>query len=68
MPTVQIGITLIGLLAGAFSGATLAGALEIAIGEAGHEAMGFAVTGDFQALPSDPCKDEIRMRHPLGGG
>lgn len=31
-----------------------------------YETMGFAVTGDFQPLPSDPCKDEVRMRHPLG--
>jgi len=23
--------------------------------------LGFAVTGDVQPLPSDPCKDEIRM-------
>ncbi len=26
-----------------------------------YESAGFAVTGDHQALPSDPCKDEIRM-------
>ena len=30
-----------------------------------YESMGFAVTGDFQPLPNDPCKDEVRMRHPL---
>lgn len=27
-----------------------------------YERCGFEVTGDVQALPSDPCKDEIRMR------
>lgn len=32
-----------------------------------YETMGFTVTGDFQALPRDPCKDEVRMRHPLSG-
>jgi ribosomal protein S18 acetylase RimI-like enzyme len=26
-----------------------------------YEAMGFEVTGDVQPLPSDPCRDEIRM-------
>ncbi|HVT21683.1 MAG TPA: GNAT family N-acetyltransferase [Mycobacteriales bacterium] len=26
-----------------------------------YERMGFVVTGDVQPLPSDPCKDEIRM-------
>lgn len=26
-----------------------------------YEATGFAVTDDVQPLPSDPCKDEIRM-------
>ena len=26
---------------------------------------GFEVTGDVQPLPSDPCKDEIRMRLDL---
>ena len=26
-----------------------------------YEAMGFRVTGEFQPLPSDPCKDEVRM-------
>ncbi len=31
-----------------------------------YETMGFVVTGDVQALPSDPCKDEVRMVHPLG--
>lgn len=24
--------------------------------------LGFAVTGDVEPLPSDPCKDEVRMR------
>jgi RimJ/RimL family protein N-acetyltransferase len=27
-----------------------------------YERCGFEQTGDFQALPSDPCKDELRMR------
>ena len=27
-----------------------------------YESMGFVVTGDVAPLPSDPCKDEIRMR------
>lgn len=27
-----------------------------------YEAAGFRLTGDHQALPSDPCKDELRMR------
>lgn len=26
-----------------------------------YEATGFTETGDFQPLPSDPCKDELRM-------
>jgi GNAT superfamily N-acetyltransferase len=26
-----------------------------------YERMGFTVTGDVQPLPSDPCKEEIRM-------
>ncbi len=26
-----------------------------------YESMGFRVTGEFQALPSDPCADEVRM-------
>lgn len=26
-----------------------------------YERMGFVVTGDVQPLPSDPCKDEVRM-------
>lgn len=29
-----------------------------------NERCGFEETGDFQALPSDPCKDEVRMRRP----
>lgn len=27
-----------------------------------YRSAGFRETGDHQALPSDPCKDEIRMR------
>lgn len=27
-----------------------------------YERCGFAVTGDVAPLPSDPCKDEVRMR------
>ncbi len=30
-----------------------------------YEAMGFTQTGDHQPLPSDPCKDEIRMVRSL---
>lgn len=30
-----------------------------------YEAAGFRLTGDHQPLPSDPCKDELRMRLPL---
>ncbi len=30
-----------------------------------YERAGFAVTGDVQPLPSDPCKDEIRMIREL---
>jgi GNAT superfamily N-acetyltransferase len=26
-----------------------------------YASMGFLETGDFQPLPSDPCKDEVRM-------
>jgi ribosomal protein S18 acetylase RimI-like enzyme len=26
-----------------------------------YERTGFTVTGDVQPLPSDPCKNEIRM-------
>ena len=26
-----------------------------------YEAMGFVATGDVQPLPSDPCRDEVRM-------
>jgi GNAT superfamily N-acetyltransferase len=32
-----------------------------------YVAMGFAETGDHQALPSDPCQDEIRMTLELSG-
>ncbi len=31
-----------------------------------YERCGFAPTGEFAPLPSDPCKDELRMRLPLG--
>ena len=27
-----------------------------------YQAMGFVGTGDYQPLPSDPCKEELRMR------
>ena len=30
-----------------------------------YASLGFAVTGDFQPLPSDPCRDEIRMSRGL---
>ena len=30
-----------------------------------YEAAGFRPTGDHQPLPSDPCKDELRMRLTL---
>jgi len=30
-----------------------------------YERAGFVVTGDVAPLPSDPCKDEIRMRKLL---
>jgi ribosomal protein S18 acetylase RimI-like enzyme len=30
-----------------------------------YESLGFAETGEFQPLPSDPCKDEVRMRLEL---
>jgi GNAT superfamily N-acetyltransferase len=30
-----------------------------------YERMGFRLTGDHQPLPSDPCKDELRMRLDL---
>jgi GNAT superfamily N-acetyltransferase len=26
-----------------------------------YESLGFAETGEYQPLPSDPCKDEVRM-------
>lgn len=32
-----------------------------------YSGMGFAETGDHQPLPSDPCKDEIRMTRILAG-
>jgi ribosomal protein S18 acetylase RimI-like enzyme len=31
-----------------------------------YEAAGFRLTGEHQPLPSDPCKDELRMRCVLG--
>ena len=31
-----------------------------------YEAAGFRETGEHQPLPSDPCKDELRMRRALG--
>src|SRR5205807_820604 len=31
-----------------------------------YERAGFSVTGDVQPLPSDPCKDEIRMIRRVG--
>jgi GNAT superfamily N-acetyltransferase len=30
-----------------------------------YQAMGFSETGDHQPLPSDPCKDELRMTRPV---
>jgi GNAT superfamily N-acetyltransferase len=30
-----------------------------------YERMGFTLTGDTQPLPSDPCKDELRMVRKL---
>jgi GNAT superfamily N-acetyltransferase len=30
-----------------------------------YRSAGFRETGDHQALPSDPCKDELRMTRPL---
>jgi hypothetical protein len=26
-----------------------------------YQSMGFRETGGYQPLPSDPCKDEVRM-------
>jgi ribosomal protein S18 acetylase RimI-like enzyme len=31
-----------------------------------YEATGFQKNGEYQPLPSDPCKDELRMRCALG--
>lgn len=31
-----------------------------------YESLGFRATGDHQPLPSDPCKDEVRMALALG--
>jgi RimJ/RimL family protein N-acetyltransferase len=33
-----------------------------------YGAAGFRLTGDHQPLPSDPCKDELRMRRVLATG
>ena len=30
-----------------------------------YESLGFAVTGEYEPLASDPCKDEVRMRLEL---
>lgn len=30
-----------------------------------YERCGFVTTGDHQPLPSDPCKDEVRMRRAV---
>ena len=30
-----------------------------------YESIGFVVTGDHQPLPSDPCRDEVRMAMAL---
>ena len=31
-----------------------------------YASLGFAVTGEYEPRPSDPCKDEVRMRLELG--
>jgi ribosomal protein S18 acetylase RimI-like enzyme len=31
-----------------------------------YETAGFRATGEYQSLPSNPCKDELRMRRALG--
>ena len=31
-----------------------------------YQAAGFRATGEHRPLPSDPCKDELRMRRVLG--
>ena len=33
-----------------------------------YESLGFRATGDYQPLPSDPCKDEVRMQLRLSDG
>ena len=33
-----------------------------------YESLGFEPTGDYQPLPSDPCKDEVRMELRLRSG
>ena len=30
-----------------------------------YQRCGFEFTGDHEPLPSDPCKDEVRMKHPF---
>lgn len=32
-----------------------------------YESVGFETDGTYQALPSDPCKNEVRMRRLAGG-
>ena len=34
--------------------------------EALYRGLGFRETGDVQPLPSDPCKDELRLKRSLG--
>jgi GNAT superfamily N-acetyltransferase len=31
-----------------------------------YESQGFVATGEYQPLPSDPCRDELRMIHSTG--
>lgn len=48
------------------------GRVELWVTEGNHAAealyrkLGFVVTGDVKPLPSDPCKDEVRMRLVVG--
>ena len=61
------------LVEAVFAWATEIGALSVELwvargnGDAHrlYESMGFVVTGDHQPVPSDPCKDEVRMSRPL---
>lgn len=32
-----------------------------------YESLGFHVTDEHQPLPSDPCREEVRMRRRIGG-